>query len=573
MFTVGIDLGTTATVVAMIENGKPVTIMTDSGKKTTPSVVLYNRDEDHGGNVSAVVGRAALSKLDYGHTVFSVKRSMGSDKKFFEKTPEEISADILLFAKSSAERKTGQAIDAAVITVPAHFSDIQRTATKRAASLSGLKVLRLINEPTAAAIAFGLEKEVNGIYAVYDFGGGTFDFSVLRLSDGIFQVLATGGDNYLGGDDIDNEILKKNLIACNIDAHQLTNSEWLTAKLIVKNMKEQLNDSEIIEKKFIYHGYEYNFQLTQAFLEDASKKCIDRTFQIADQVLNDAKKPKIDGVLLVGGMTKVQIVKNAVKSHFKVRIFSDIDPEEVVAFGAAIQADNIARKNANTLLIDVVPLTLGIETFGGGVDRIIYRNTPIPTKQTREYTTYADNQKGIKFHVVQGERPLAEDCRSIANFELTGIPPAMKGTPRVSVDFSVDVNGILSISAREKNTGIEQNVIVEPSSGLSEEKMVAMLESAVENFSEDKEKAAYLSMKMAAERQIAFWESIIDEIPTLERAEISKGIDLLKNSIDKISSKEISDLINRLDDIVGQFLDDIISKRLSRNPIKISERS
>lgn len=569
MLTVGIDLGTTATVISVMKNGIPQTVPVDNGRKTTPSVVSYSRiDSD-----DVAVGRKALSNMDYARTIFSIKRNMGSRDNFFGKFPEEISAEILSYVKKITEQKLEDSIESAVITVPAHFSDIQRTATKRAASLAGIKVLRLINEPTAAAIAFGLGEKTNGVYAVYDFGGGTFDFSILRLIDGIFQVLATGGDNYLGGDDIDNDILEYNLKHCGIV--RITESERLRAKLVAKAMKEQCNFEKSTEKECVIGEKTYLFKLSPALLRDLSEKYIERSFKIADQVFLDAKLShnQIDGILMVGGMTKMQIVKDSAKNHFKTRIFDNIDPEEVVAFGAAIQADSIVNKNRNTLLIDVVPLTLGIETFGGGVDKIIHRNTPIPTVQTREYTTYSDNQTGIKFHVVQGERALAKDCRSIAKFELKGIPPAVRGTPKVEVRFSVDVNGLLNVSACEKNTGIEQNIVVEPSAGLTEDEMISMLENALKNAAQDKERSAYISAKMSAERQISFWESIINEIPEPEQNRVANGIMQLKEYIsnDGSESKNILNTINNIDDIVGHFLDDIISKRLSKNPIKIDE--
>lgn len=621
MLTVGIDLGTTATVIAVIgEDGQPQVVPVDSGKTSTPSIVKFGNFARDSGSVrdsdsaTTVVGRAALSDVDYARTVFSVKRSMGTDKKFFEKSPEEVSAAILSYVKENAERKLGDDIRSAVITVPAHFSDIQRTATKRAASLAGIKVLRLINEPTAAAIAFGLAEKVNGIYAVYDFGGGTFDFSVVRLMDGVFQVLATGGNNYLGGDDVDRALLQHNFERYGIDAEAVSEADKLLAKLVVKNMKEQCDDagadggadvssdggsSENIRKKCVIGGREYLFELSKGLLQELSASYIAKTFEIADQVLSDAKIPcctkiscgtnssaqKLDGVLMVGGMTKLQIVKDSAKEHFGVPILDGVDPEKVVAFGAAIQADAIENKNRNTLLIDVVPLTLGIETFGGGVDRIIHRNTPIPVAETREYTTYADNQGAIKFRVVQGERTLAKDCRSIANFELRGIPPAPRGVPRVAVKFAVDVNGLLSVSACEKNTGVRQSIVVEPSAGLTEDEMVAMLENAFENAEKDREKAAYIATKTSAERQANFWESIVEDIPDAAaredvRKELRRLRGLLEEDIDlavSSASDTVSDSIKRIKEISGNieatvepFLDEIISERLSRNPVKIA---
>lgn len=567
MLTIGIDLGTTATVIAVMRNGAPHAIPVDNGRKTAPSVVSYNA------NGKAIIGSEALLKGDYSRTIFSVKRAMGSDARFLGKSPEEISAEILLYVKKAAELKLGELINAAVITVPAHFSDIQRTATKQAASFAGIKVLRLINEPTAAAIAFGLTKQANGIYAVYDFGGGTFDFSILRLADGVFQVLAAGGDNYLGGDDIDKAILEYNFKLCGIES--ATSAETSLAKSVVKSMKERCDLEDVVERECEIGGKTHLFTLSTALLKDLSAKYIERTFRIADQVFDDAnlRHEQADGVLMVGGTTKARVVREAARSHFNTRIFDDVDPEEVVALGAAIQADTIVGKSKNALLIDVVPLTLGIETFGGGVDKIIYRNAPIPTTQTREYTTYRDNQTGVKFHVVQGERALAKDCKSIANFELKGIPPAPRGTPRIEVTFSVDANGLLSVSAREKNTGVEQRVVVEPSSGLTKEEIASILETAMKNMEQDREKAAHISAKTAAERQIAFWESILDEIPAPERKEVAERLRRLKNAAsdedNKTLSKDILNAINEIDDIAGQFLNEIISNRLGKNPIKI----
>lgn len=624
MLTVGIDLGTTATVIAVIgEDGEPVVIPADGGKTSTPSVVNYanvdcfKADQQNqkysatsflglGGDTVAV-GREALLKMDRSHTVFSVKRSMGTSQKFFQKTPEEISAEILAYVKRNVEQKLGDVIGNAVITVPAHFSDIQRTATKRAASLAGIKVLRLINEPTAAALAFGLTKKVNGVYAVYDFGGGTFDFSVLRLSDGIFQVLATGGDNYLGGDDVDRALLRYNLKRCGIDETTLLESDEMRARLVVKNMKEQIGgnktaaknekgvqSSEKIQKKCVISGLEYTFEISAELLKELSAPYLEKTFAVADQVLSDARvsSQELDGVLMVGGMTKLRLIKDAVRDHFCATIFDSVDPEEVVAFGAAIQANNIVNKSGGILLVDVVPLTLGIETFGGGVDKIIHRNTPIPVSEVREYTTYADNQNAIKFRVVQGERALAKDCRSIATFELTGIPLAPRGVPHIAVKFSVDVNGILSVSAREQNTGLEQSIIVEPSAGLSEDMMVSMLEGAMKNAAQDREKSAYLNARMNAERQAAFWESIYEDIPDASaRVDVKNKLkDLRKllslspqeeaSSISVATSDDGDSIVQKIqkireytesmEAIIDRFIDGIISERLSKRPVKIA---
>ncbi len=566
MFTVGIDLGTTASVIAFVQQGKPRSILVDSGKKTTPSVVNY-------GENNPIVGREAIFKVDSGNTVFSVKRFMGSNEKFCTRTPEEISADILTFLKKSAEYQLRNTIDAAVITVPAHFSEIQRIATKRAASIAGIKVLQLINEPTAAAFAFGLDKQIDGIYAVYDLGGGTFDFSILRLKNGVFQVLATGGDNYLGGDDLDNAIAAYNFKRYGLDISEMTDSEKMLGKLIAKSMKEKLETNKEVYKNYIYKNKSYEFYLSKDVMEQISVAYLNKTFEIADQVLTDSRidRAYLDGIVLVGGMTKMQLIKEAVKKHFNVNIFTDLNPEEVVAFGAAIQAEAIAKKESAMLLIDVTPLTLGIETIGGGVDKIIHRNTPIPIMQKREYTTYQNNQTGIKFHIVQGERSLAKDCKSIAEFELTGIPKMPSGTPRITVEFSIDMNGLLSIKAYEKNTGITQLITVEPSSGLTEEEMTVILENAATNKEQDSIEASYITIKVESERQIKFWRSILEDIPRNERKYIKKEITKLENSLAAKSYQDVLEHKKNIENLMGKFLDEIISSRLSKKPMNISQ--
>lgn len=566
MFTVGIDLGTTASVIAFVQQGKPRSILVDSGKKTTPSVVNYGED-------NPIVGREAIFKVDSSNTVFSVKRFMGSNEKFCERTPEEISADILTFLKKSAEYQLRNTIDAAVITVPAHFSEIQRIATKRAASIAGIKVLQLINEPTAAAIAFGLDKQTNGIYAVYDLGGGTFDFSILRLKNGILQVLATGGDNYLGGDDLDNAISAYNFKRYGLDIFEMTDGEKMLGKLIAKSMKEKLETDKEIYKNYIYKNKSYEFYLSKDVMEQISVEYLNKTFKIADQVLSDSRidRANLEGIVLVGGMTKMRLIKEAVKKYFNVNIFTDLNPEEVVAFGAAIQAEAIAKKESAMLLIDVTPLTLGIETIGGGVDKIIHRNTPIPIMQKREYTTYQNNQTGIKFRIVQGERSLAKDCKSIVEFELTGIPKMPSGTPRITVEFSIDMNGLLSIKAYEKSTGITQMITVEPSSGLTEEEMVTILENAAKNKEQDSIEASYITIKVESERQINFWRSILEDIPHNERECIKKEIVKLENSLAAKSYQEVLEHKKNIESLMGKFLDEIISSKLSKKSMNISQ--
>jgi molecular chaperone HscA len=540
MAVVGIDLGTTESAVAHSRNGKPAVIRI-RGSATTPSVVGYSES-----GAEVTVGKEA-HRADPLRTVFSVKRFMGTESVFCSRTPPEISADILSFLKKNAEEAIEESIDSAVITVPAHFSDLQRTATKQAASIAKIKVLRLINEPTAAAIAFGLEKCGNGIFAVYDFGGGTFDFSVLRLMDGIFQVLATGGDNYLGGDDVDNAIVDYNFQLLGVEA----SCERISAKLTAKFLKEQLQDLPEVRKNCGNH----EFRLSQDVLREISRKFLLQSLQIADQVIRDARiaAENLDGIVMVGGMTRLKFIKDEVRIHFQSKIFDDINPEEAVALGAAIYADSLTFKNHRMLLIDVVSLTLGVETFGGGVDRIIHRNTPIPIIERREYTTYQNNQTGIKFHVVQGERPLAEECRSLARFELSGIPPMPAGMPRVIVEFSVDVNGLLEISAFEKKTGIKQNLIVDPSSGLSQEKMTEILGKALKHKEEDAVVARNIALKIESEKMIEFWRLFINKIPPAMQEVARTELTNLQEALKLEQYQDVIDHKKVLDDMLEQL--------------------
>ena len=554
MFTVGIDLGTTASVISYLKDGAPEAIQID-GSVTVPSVVNYSEDRP-------IVGSEAIYRADSANTIFSIKRRMGSNEKIFGRSPAEISADILSYIKISAEMKLGRKIDAAVITVPAHFSDAQRTTTKQAASIAGLKVLRLINEPTAAAIAFGLDKRKKGVFAVYDLGGGTFDFSVLRLSDGIFQVLATGGDNNLGGDDVDEKILEGNFLRNGILNSTL--NEKMLGKRIAKFLKENLGDQDSVKKDFVIRDTVYDFELTRENAKEYLEKIFERTFLISSQVLEDAEisSEDLDGIVLVGGMTKLDLIKNFVAESFKTRIFDDISPEKAVSFGAAIQANSIVEKDG-MLLIDVVPLTLGIETFGGGVDKVIHRNTPIPITERREYTTYQDNQTGMKFRVLQGERPLADECRTLADFELKGIPALPAGLARVIVEFSIDVNGLLNVKAHEKSTGVSQEVIVEASAGLSDKDMMEILEKAFREKESDQIKANNIAIKIETERSIRFWNSIIKEIPEDFQKIAAEKISKMEEIMAEEKFQEVIPIKNELENIFGRFLDEIINNHLS----------
>lgn len=562
MIRVGIDLGTTTSAVAIVKDGIPVMIQTDGAHVLTPSIVRY--ESDH-----AIVGREALLIHNFKNTAFSAKRFMADKQKILSKNAIEISADILTYLKKSAESNLSDQIDAAVITVPAHFSDLQRMATKQAASLAGIKILRLINEPTAAALAFGLDKKINGIFCVYDFGGGTFDFSILRLENGIFQVLSTGGDNYLGGDDVDHKIVQHNLAKHNLDSSYFSEDEKISAKLIAKHLKENLKPCESSFGNFVYQNKDYVFELSDAMLKKLSYELLQKTLDISDDVFNCAhiSNESIDGIILVGGMTKLDVVKNTVRNHFNVTILDNINPEEAVALGAAIHAENISNKNSNTLLIDVAPLSLGVETFGGGVDKIIYRNTPIPITESREYTTYQNNQTGIKFRIVQGERLIANECRTLADFELKNIPPMPAGIARVIVEFSIDVNGLLSVKSHETHTGVSQSIVVEPSSGLTEEDMIEMLTKAAQNKTDDQIKDRHINIQVETERIIKFWESIIEKIPKDYQKIAQDRLILLKEKLELHDYDDVINLRKEIDDIFGQFLDDIINSQLSGKDI------
>ncbi|MDR2107379.1 MAG: Hsp70 family protein [Holosporaceae bacterium] len=560
MFIAGIDLGTTASVISCVKDGVPTAISV-GGHTVTPSAVNYSEERP-------LVGRKALYKFDSDRTVLSVKRFTGANVKFCGRSPVEVSADILFYLKKNAEESLGMPMKSAVITVPAHFSDSQRTAVKQAASVAGIKVLRLINEPTAAAVAFGLDKRKEGIFGVYDFGGGTFDFSVLRLTgNGIFQVLATGGDNRLGGDDLDDAILEYNLRLCGLDADCIGENEKKNGRMTAKFLKEISGSSPEVQADYFRRGKKYEFKLSRAIIEELSRNLLQRTMNIAEQVISDSGVEKLNGVVAIGGMTRLKVVKDAMRRRFNCRIFDEINPEEAVSLGAAAYADSLIKKSGNLLLIDVVPLTLGIETFGGGIDKIIYRNTPIPIVEKREYTTGKDNQTGMTFHVVQGERPLAEECRSLAKFELSGIPPMPAGRARVVVEFSADVNGLLNVRAFEKRTGVEQTITVDPSSGLSREEMTSILQKASEKLSEDSLVKRNINLKIESERMIGFWEAVLDKLPPVERKNAETETANLKEALKKENYEDAINYKKNLEAIFSPFWDDIISSRLSGRSI------
>jgi Fe-S protein assembly chaperone HscA len=543
---VGIDLGTTNSLVAYVTDGAPVVIRDKSGDGLVPSVVSI----DEGGTV--YVGREAQRRLltDAGRTAYSVKRFMGKgiedvrdEARHFpfriggeaggviriglgsrEFTPPEISAFVLRELKHRAEAFFAEQgvvdgeVDRAVITVPAYFNDAQRTATKDAGRIAGLEVLRIINEPTAASLAYGLDKRHTGTIAVYDLGGGTFDISILRVEDGVFQVLSTNGDTHLGGDDID--VLLMDAVDSGVGASLEARQELRQA---VIHAKWDLSERDAAEIRVV----DVRRRITRAEFESLIAPIVERTLGPCRQALADAglQPSQIDEVVLVGGSTRIPLVRRRVEELFGRKPHSELNPDEVVALGAAVQADILVTGNREMLLLDVTPLSLGIETIGGVTSKIIMRNSTIPATGGEMFTTAVDNQTAVDIHVVQGERELVQDNRSLARFKLRGIPPMPAGLPRVQVQFQIDANGILSVTARELRTDVEQTIEVKPSYGLTDDEVERMLLDSFEHAEADFEARLLIEAKNDAEAVIHATEKSLraPDFAEIERAELAAG--------------------------------------------------
>ena len=543
---IGIDLGTTNSCVAVYEGGEPTVIPNPEGARTTPSVVAFTKTGER--IIGQVAKRQSITNPD--RTIISIKRDMGTNKKVEidgkSYTPQEISAMILQKMKADAEAYLGTSVTEAVITVPAYFSDAQRQATKDAGKIAGLEVKRIINEPTAAALAYGMDKEENQKIMVFDLGGGTFDVSLLEISDGVFEVLATAGNNRLGGDDFDERI-----IDWMADAFKKENGiDLRNDKMVMQRLKDAAEKAKIelsgmtstnINLPFITATssgpLHFEATLTRAKFDEITADLVDKTMGPTKQVLSDAglKPSEVDKVLLVGGSTRIPAVQEAVKKFIGKEPFKGINPDECVALGAAIQGGVLVGEVKDLLLLDVTPLSLGIETLGGVFNKIIDRNTTIPVKKSQVYSTAADGQTSVEIHVLQGEREMAANNTTLGRFSLDGIPAAPRGVPQIEVTFDIDANGIVNVTATDKGTGREQHITITSSTNMSKEDIDRAVRDAEKFADEDKKARDAVDTKNRADSLIFQSEKTLgeigDKLPDSDKADVKAAIEKLKETV------------------------------------------